>query len=206
MTREKKEPKERILLFNHWQRREEISKILRDTAEVANNTVIPMCNELGMAVTLPNVLKWVNDKDAFRDAFISKCKREAASIGKFLCDVVEKTAYDDFTNRLKWNPYPVIMPRTVGESEKKLLSIKNGKMVYDEDELTEYTNVYLTDQDQIEVYHRIEELCKALDAFFGDKKPVNDALNSWASIVYPTKEGFKVNPRAEFKKLIIKKK
>ena len=201
----KKEQTERILLRNNWQRREEIAKRLEGNANVANTTVIPMCKELGMAVTLPTVLEWVQDREAFQEAFVAKCKREAGANGKYFGDVIENAANDDFVNRLKWNPYPVIMPMQIGDDERKMMSIKNGKVVYDDKMLTEYTNVYLSDPAQIEVYHRIEELCKTLDAFFCNKMPKNDALNTWASIVYPTAEGFKVNPLTEFKKLIIKK-
>ena len=206
MPREKKEPKERILLFNHWQRREEIEKHLRDVVSIANNTVIPVCKALGMTVTLADAVEWVYDEECFREAFIKQAKRDAKA-GRYFAKVIETAAFDDFTNQLKQYPYPVVMPYVrISAAEYKLLRLQDDVLSYDDAALTEYTNVYLTDPDQIEVYHRIEELCKALDAFFGDKKPVNDALNSWASIVYPTKEGFKVNPRAEFKKLIIKKK
>ena len=202
----KKELKERIFLRNNWQRRNEIEDRLRRNAEIANNTVIPMCKELGMTVLLSDVLRWVHDKDDFREAFISKCKREAGVSGKYIGKVSESAAWDDFTNRLKCYPYPFILPLQLGEDERKLLSIKEGRVVWSDEQLTEFTNIYLTDKAQIEVYHRIEELCNVLDAFFGDKMPVNDALNSWANIVYPTGEGFKVNPRTEFKKLIPQKK
>ena len=204
MPKKKELEVERIYLRNNWQRRDVLEKTLRENAEVANNTVIPICRELGITVTLPNVLKWVHDADDFREAFVTKCKQEAEANGKYLGEVIENAANDDFTNRLKEYPYPFVMPMQLGTDEKKLMSIKGGRLTYNDEQLTELTNVYLTDPKQIEVYRRIENLCNVLNDFFGDKIPVNDALNSWAGIVYPTKEGFKVNPRQDFSKLIKK--
>lgn len=197
----KTETKERILLRNNWQRRDEIEKRLRDAVYVANNTIIPMCEALNMAVVDADVIKWVYDKEAFREAFVKMAKRDAKA-GKYMAKVIEAAANDDFTNQLKQYPYPVIMPIMTSAEERKMLSIINGVMVYDKAQLTEYTNVYLTDYAQVEAYHRIEGLCETLNAFFGDKMPVNDALNTWANIVYPTKAGFKVNPITDFRKYV----
>lgn len=199
----KTETKERILLRNNWQKREEIEKRLRDAVSIANNTVIPMCEALNMAIVDADVIKWIYDKEAFREAFVKMAKREAKA-GKYMASVIEAAANDDFTNQLKQYPYPRIMPIMVSTAELKMLSIIDGAMVYDEAQLTEYTNVYLTEPAQVEAYHRIEELCETLNAFFGARMPVNDALNSWAGIVYPTKQGFKVNPNTDFKKFIRK--
>lgn len=204
MTREKKEPKERILLRNNWQRREEIEKHLRDVVSIANNTVIPVCKALGMTVTLADAVEWVYDEECFREAFIKQAKRDAKA-GRYFANVIETAAYDDFTNQLKQYPYPVVVPYVrISAAECKLLRLQDDVLSYDDAALTEYTNVYLTDSAQIEAYHRIEELCKTLDVFFENRMPVNDALNSWASIVYPTKDGFKVSHNTDFSKFIKK--
>ena len=203
----KKETKERILLFNNWSRKTDIEKVLRNVIGIANNTVIPICNALNMPVLKANVLKWVDDEEAFRKAFVNKCKAEAARDNRYLSKMVEDAAVDDFDNQLKFYPYPVFRGTThLSDDEAQMVKITSrGGMIWDDELLTEYTNVYMTDPAQIEVYHRIEDLCKVLDELFAGNMPANGAFNAWASIVYPTPEGFKVNPRTEFKKLIIKK-
>lgn len=207
-VKEQEKTQERILLFNNWSRKKDIEKVLSNVIDIANNTVIPICEALHMPLVKPNILKWVEDEDAFREAFVAKCKLDAANGNRYLEKIVEDSAYDDFDNQLKFHPYPVFRGAThLSDDEAKMVEITSrGGMIWDDDKLTEYTNVYLTDPAQIEVYHRIENICKVLDDFFGDGIPANNALNSWASIVYPTPKGFKVNPRIEFKNLIIKKK
>ena len=200
----KTEEKERILLFNNFQRKLQVEKNLRDAIYIVNNTVIPICKALDMEIVKETCIKWARDEDAFRDAFVNKCKFEAAGNNKYMSKIIEGAAIDDFNTQLRFYPYPVSRDFSLSDDEAQMLSINRGVMIYDERKVEELTNVYLTDQKQIEVYHRIEELCKALDSFFGEKMPSNDFVNSWAQLVYPTKDGFKVNPRADFAKYIRK--
>lgn len=200
----KTEEKERILLFNNFQRRLQVEKNLSDVIYIANNTVIPICKALDMPVTKESVIKWAKNEDEFRDAFVNKCKFEAAGNNKYMSKIIEEAAIDDFNIQLRFYPYPVLRNFSLSDDEAQMLSINRDVMIYDDRKVEELTNVYLTDQKRIEVYHRIEELCKALDRFFGEKMPSNDFVNSWAQLVYPTKDGFKVNPRADFDKYVKK--
>ncbi len=197
------EEKERILLRNNWQRREQIEKKLMDVVYVANNTVIPICNNLNIAIVQQNVIDWVFDEDKFQEAFVNKEKRESKEGGKFLGKLIEEAAIDDFATQITEHPYPRIRPYIrLTKDEADMLTINRGVMVIDHDKLTEYTNVYLKDEAQITAYHRIEELCKVLDDFFGANIPQNSAMNEWASFIYPTKDGFKVNPNIDIRKYI----
>ena len=182
MTRKAKE-KERILLFNNFQRADEVRRRVANVCGIANATVIPICKALKMPILKPSVLQWVADEEAFREAFVAKVKREVAEYGGYVSNLV----------------------RDVTADEEKLVTIKGDEMAVDETKLEEYTNVYLTDPARIEAYHKCEQLCEYLNGFFAGNIPANDAFNSWASYVYPTPEGFKVNGRADFGRLITNK-
>lgn len=204
MTKKKNE--ERVLLFNNWQRKEDIWLRVANVCGIANDTVIPICKALKLPILKPSVLEWVNDEDAFREAFIRKSKREAGEVGSFIHRVVEDAAESDFNTQLKFHPYQVMRGVTkLTADEEKLIALKGESFVVDEAKLEEYTNVYLTDPALIEAYHKCERLCEYLNEFFAGNIPANDAFNSWATYVYPTPEGFKVNGRADFGKLIINK-
>lgn len=203
MTKGKKV--ERVLLFNNWQRKEEVRRRVANVCGIANDTVIPICKALKLPILKPSILEWVNDEDAFREAFIRKSKREAGEVGSFIHRVVEDAAESDFNTQLKFYPYQVMRGVTkLTAEEEKLVTIKGDEMAVDETKLEEYTNVYLTDPARIEAYHKCEQLCEYLNEFFSGNIPANDAFNSWATFVYPTPEGFKVNGRADFSKLINK--
>lgn len=204
MTKKTKE--ERILLYNNFSRKEEIERRLRNVASIANTTVIPICQALNMPLLTNQILEWVNDEDAFRSAFVKKCKRDAGQVGGFVSKLVVEAAESDFNTQLKFYPYPANRGTTMLlEDEARMMKLCRNTMTYDIKKLTEYTNVYLTDPKKIETYHKCEELCRILDEFFAGSIPKNDLLNSWASFVYPTDSGFKVNGRADFSKLTKKK-
>ena len=205
MTRKAKE-KERILLFNNFQRADEVRRRIANVCGIANATVIPICKALKMPILKPSVLQWVADEEAFREAFVAKVKREVAEYGGYVSNLVRDAAESDFDTQLKFYPYQVMRGVTVlTADEEKLVTIKEDEMAVDETKLEEYTNVYLTDPARIEAYHKCEQLCEYLNGFFAGNIPANDAFNSWASYVYPTPEGFKVNGRADFGRLITNK-
>ena len=205
MTRKAKE-KERILLFNNFQRADEVRRRVANVCGIANATVIPICKALKMPILKPSVLQWVADEEAFREAFVAKVKREVAEYGGYVSNLVRDAAESDFDTQLKFYPYQVMRGVTVlTADEEKLVTIKGDEMAVDETKLEEYTNVYLTDPARIEAYHKCEQLCEYLNGFFAGNIPANDAFNSWASYVYPTPEGFKVNGRAAFGRLITNK-
>ena len=207
MKKTVKKETERVLLFNNWQRKEEVRRRVANVCGIANNTVIPICKALNLPILKPSVLEWVNDEDAFREAFIRKSKREAGEVGSFIHRVVEDAAESDFNTQLKFYPYQVMRGVTkLTADEEKLIALKGESFVVDEAKLEEYTNVYLTDPARIEAYHKCERLCEYLNEFFSGNIPANDAFSSWATFVYPTPEGFKVNGRADFSKLITKNK
>lgn len=198
----KRTKEERILLYNNFSRRDEVEKRLRNVARIANATVIPICNALGITVLKNYVLEWVYDEEAFMKAYVTKCKRDAGEGGSFMCRVITDAAESDFRTQLKFYPYPIDRGVTkLTEEEEKMMKLSGDHMTYDSDKLTEYTNVYLTEPKKIEAYHKCEELCRYLNEFYSGRMPKNDAFNSWASYVYPTHEGFKVNGRADFGKL-----
>ena len=205
MTRKAKE-KERILLFNNFQRADEVRRRIANVCGIANATVIPICKALKMPILKPSVLQWVADEEAFREAFVAKVKREVAEYGGYVSNLVRDAAESDFDTQLKFYPYQVMRGVTVlTADEEKLVTIKGDEMAVDETKLEEYTNVYLTDPARIEAYHKCEQLCEYLNGFFDGNIPANDAFNSWATYVYPTPEGFKVNGRADFGRLITNK-
>lgn len=202
MTRKAKET-ERILLFNNFQKACEVRRRIVNVCGIANNTVIPICKALKMQILKPSVLQWVDDEEAFKEAYIKKSKRDAGEVGSFVHRVIVDAAESDFDTQLKFYPYQVIRGVTkLTDEEEKLITLKGERMAVDEAKLEEYTNVYLTDPARIEVYHKCEQLCEYLNEFFAGNIPANDAFNRWASYVYPTPEGFKVNGRADFGELI----
>lgn len=204
MTRKTKE-KERILLFNNFQRADEVRWRVRNVCGIANNTVIPICKALKMPILKPSVLQWVADEEAFKEAYVKKSKRDAGEVGSFVHRVIVDAAESDFNTQLKFYPYQAIRGVTqLTADEEKLVILKGDEMYVDEAKLEEYTNVYLTDPARIEIYHKCEQLCEYLNGFFAGNIPANDAFNSWAAYVYPTPEGFKVNGRADFGKIINK--
>ena len=208
-TSKKQVQNDRIFLFNNWNRKKDIEKVLDNVVSIANNTVIPICNALEMTVLKPEVLKWVDDEESFREAFVRKCKREAVEFSGYIGKMVESSANDDFDNQLRLHPYPVYRGTTnLSDEVAKLVKITSrGVMTWDDEKLTEYTNVYLTDPKQIEAYRRTEELCKVLNEFFSGTKlaPSRNERSAWATVLYVTPDGsFNVNPRADFIKLIKK--
>lgn len=205
MTKKAKE-KERILLFNNFQRADEVRRRVANVCSIANATVIPICKALGMPILKPSVLEWVADEEAFKEAYVKKAKREAGEVGSFVHRVIAEAAESDFDTQLKFYPYQVMRGVTnLTADEEKLVALKGDTMTVDDAKLEEYTNVYLTDPARIEAYHKCEQLCEYLNGFFAGNIPANDAFNSWASYVYPTPEGFKVNGRADFWRLITNK-
>lgn len=206
MTKTVKKETERVLLFNNWQRKEEVWLRVANVCGIANATVIPICKALKMPILKPSVLQWVADEEAFREAFVAKVKREVAEYGGYVSNLVRDAAESDFDTQLKFYPYQVMRGVTkLTADEEKLIALKGESFVVDEAKLEEYTNVYLTDPARIKAYHKCERFCEYLNEFFAGNIPANDAFSSWATFVYPTPEGFKVNGRADFSKLITNK-
>lgn len=203
MAKKESKEKERIFLFNNFSQKDALLWRLRTVVSIANNTVIPVCMALGMPILKPRILEWVNDREAFQDAFISKCKREVAEHGGYIARMVKEAAVDDFNVQLSNYPYPVNPGNTyLSPEEQQLIKIYRNTASIDDEKVTERTNIYLTDPDLIAVYHRCEDLCKYLDKFFAGNLPENDAFSGWAKYVYPTPDGFRVNPRSDFSKLV----
>lgn len=205
----KEQAEERILLFNNWNRKKDLEKVLNNVISIANNTVIPICNALNIPLVEPNVLKWVDDEDAFREDFVAKCKREAAVDNVYLGRITEKSAREDFDTQLTNYPYPVFrgITKLYSDLVPMVTLTKRGVMTWDDKKLTEYTNVYLTDKKQIEGYRRAEELCGFLNEFFSGTQlaPRRDALTEWSRAIFTSPDGtFNVNPRQDFSKLIKK--
>lgn len=202
-----KEP-EKILLYNNFARKNDVQRRLTSVISIANNTVIPLCKALGMPILKPCVLKWVADDEAFLSDYVDKCKREFAEGGRFVSKLIAEAAESDFVTQVKFNPYPVMpLCRTLTADEEKLITLKGDVMGVDNEKLTEFTNVYLTNAKQIECYRRVEELCSVLNDFFAGTQlePKRDALSAWSTVLFAAPDGrFRVNPRQDFNKLIKK--
>ena len=206
MPKKKESEAERILLYNNFARRNEVERRLNSVISIANETVIPICKALGMPLLKPALLKWVADDEEFLADYVSKCKRDFAEQGGFVGRLLTEAAESDFTTQKKFYPYPVFpYCRTLTANEEKLITLKGDVMSYSEEKLTEFTNVYLTGEKQIEGYRRAEERCRFLNDFFSGTQlsPTRDTLSNWSRVVFTTPDGeFLVSPRQDFTKLI----
>ena len=204
---ETKKEQERVFLYDNFGRKKDVERRLQSVISIANETVIPICKALNMPLLQPNILKWVADDEAFKEAYISKVRREVADTGGAIARLVVEVAESNFSTQLQFYPYPKFPPtRYLSTDEAKLLTFDGERMGFDEAKLTEFCNVYMTDKKQIECYRRAEQLCDVLNEFFAGTKlwPKAGYLTTWSSVVMATPEGFKVNPRQDFTKLIKK--
>lgn len=198
-----KKTNEPIFLFVNFDKRNEIFRRLQDVVTTANECVLPICKALKMQPNLQDLLKWVADDEAFLQKYKASCKKNLTDDSEIILAIVEDAAEKAFNEQLLNYPYPKYGTRTLTSAEEGLLTFDGVTVGYDNFKVDELCKVYLTDSDSIENYHKLEKLCKVLNATFmgTDLQPTQWNLMEWRHTITPTEKGFKVNHNQDFKRL-----
>lgn len=198
-----KKENERIFLFEHFDRKNDTQRRLQSVITIANETVLPICRALKMQPNLQDLLKWVADDEAFLQTYKASCKKDLTDNSEVILSIVVEAAEKAFREQTELHPYPTFGTRTLTSTEVEMLTYDGEALSYDESKLAEYCKVYLTDSNLIENYHKLEKLCKVLNSTFKgtELQPKEWNLMEWRHTITVTQEGFKVNPRQDFRRL-----
>lgn len=170
---------EKIKLGCDYTRFDVIEKILSDFSEKANNTILPLMQELGVKITLEGVVKYAGCSDALEADYIEAEKVRSEVQNAYLLGLIEQNARDKFEAAFDKFPYDDFKTQY-----SDLLVLSREGVCVNAKAVKEFCTIYLK-EDQREAYNRYLKAIDALNDFYRGKAQNGVFIGSQ----FPVKDG-----------------